>query len=205
MNKKFSFLLLMVTVSSVAMAQGFHVGPKAGVNILKIDGKSFNEEFRFGYNLGAFAEINFNKKWGIQPEVMWNQTNTRTTSEFSEIYPTSTSDIKNVKLNYLSIPLLLNYRPIKLLTLQAGPQFAILMDQDKNLLQNGREAFKKGDFSMVAGAQLNLGGVKLGGRYVVGLSNINDIDNQDKWKSRDTNYTLDLNYSKRSRKSEVRS
>ncbi len=183
MNKKFSFLLLMVTVSSVAMAQGFHVGPKAGVNILKIDGKSFNEEFRFGYNLGAFAEINFNKKWGIQPEVMWNQTNTRTTSEFSEIYPTSTNDIKNVKLNYLSIPLLLNYRPIKLLTLQAGPQVAILIDQDKNLLQNGKEAFKKGDFSMVAGAQLNLGGIKLGGRYVVGLSNINDIDNQDKWKN----------------------
>ena len=181
--KKLFLLLLTITVSMLSMAQGLHLGAKAGVNLLKVDGKSFSEEFRFGYNLGAFAEINFNKKWGIQPEVLWNQTNTRTTGEFSEIYPTSTADIKDVKLNYLSIPILLNYRPIKLLTLQAGPQFGILMDGNKNLLQNGKEAFKKGDFAMLAGAQINLAGVKLGGRYQIGLSNINDIDNQDKWKN----------------------
>jgi hypothetical protein len=36
---------------------------------------------------------------------------------------------------------------------------------------------------MLGGAQLNLGALKLGGRYVVGLANINDIDNKDKWKN----------------------
>lgn len=185
MNRKISFLLLLsMTIASLSFAQGgFHVGVKGGANVNKIDGKSFEEEFRHGYNLGAFAEINFNKKWGIQPEVLWNQTNTRTSSDFNDIYPHGLADVRDVKLNYLSIPILLTYRPIKPLSLQVGPQFGVLLDESRSLLQNGGEAFKSGDFSMVGGAQLNIGGLKVGARYVVGLNNLNDIDDQDKWKS----------------------
>lgn len=184
MNRKISLLLLATTLTTLSFAQGgFHAGIKGGANVDKVAGKSFDEEFRHGYNLGAFAEINFNKKWGIQPEVLWNQTNTKTSSDFNEIYPSGISDVQNVKLNYLSIPIFLTYRPIKPLSLMAGPQFGILIDQNRTLLQNGGDAFKKGDFSMVAGAQLNIAAFKVGARYQVGLSNINDIDNQDKWKS----------------------
>lgn len=184
MNRKISFLLLSMTIASLSFAQGsFHAGVKGGANVFKVDGKSFSDEFRHGYNLGAFAEINFNKKWGIQPEVMWNQTNTKTSGDFNDIYPHGLGDVKDVKLNYLSIPLLISYRPIKPLSLQFGPQFGILMDQDRNLLENGKDAFSKGDFALVAGAQLNLAAFKIGARYQAGLSNINDIDNQDKWKS----------------------
>jgi hypothetical protein len=183
MNRKISLLILATTLTTFSFAQGFHMGVKGGANIFKIDGKSFDEEFRHGYNLGAFAEINFNKKWGIQPEVMWNQTNTRTSADFNEIYPHSITDIRNVKLNYLSVPILLTYRPIKPLSLQLGPQVGILMDQDRSLLENGRDAFRKGDFAVVGGAQLNIAAFKIGARYQVGLNNINDIDNQDKWKS----------------------
>jgi hypothetical protein len=181
--KKVTFLLLAITVSTLTMAQGFHIGAKGGANLFKVDGKSFDEEFQFGYTLGAFSEINFNKKWGIQPEVIWNQTNTKTSTDFHDIYPTSFGDFKDVKLNYLSIPLLLSYRPAKFLSLQAGPQFSILMNPDQNLLENGKEAFKRGDFALLGGAQLNIGGVKVGGRYQIGLANINDIDDQDKWKN----------------------
>jgi hypothetical protein len=57
------------------------------------------------------------------------------------------------------------------------------MDQNKNFLQNGGEAFKNGDFSMIGGAQVRIAKIYLSGRYVVGLANINDIDNKEKWKS----------------------
>jgi hypothetical protein len=59
----------------------------------------------------------------------------------------------------------------------------VLIDQNKNLLENGKEAFSKGDFSMAGGAVINLGKLRLGGRYFVGLANISDIDNQNKWKN----------------------
>lgn len=183
MNRKLALLLITTTLTTLSFAQGFHAGIKGGANVLKVEGKSFEEEFRHGYNLGAFAEINFNKKWGIQPEVLWNQTNTRTSNDFKDIYPHGITDVRNVKLNYLSIPVLLTYRPIKPLSLQVGPQFGILMDQDRSLFQNGTDAFKRGDFAMVGGVQLNIAAIKVGARYQVGLTNINDIDNQDKWTS----------------------
>jgi hypothetical protein len=78
---------------------------------------------------------------------------------------------------------LLNYKVAKIFTLQAGPQFGILLDQNKNLLNNGGEAFKSGDFSLVGGAQIKLAGLRLTGRYLVGLNNISDISSQSKWKS----------------------
>jgi len=183
MKKKFISLLILATIfSSVGFAQGFHLGVKGGANIVKVDGKQFDEEYQYGYNLGAFAEIGLSSKWAIQPEVLWNQTNYKTGDEFKDLYTGGTNNFKG-KLSYLSIPLLLNFKPSKLLTLQAGPQFGILINQDEDLFTNGKEAFKSGDFSMLGGVQLNIGGVKLGGRYIVGLSNLNDIDDKEKWKN----------------------
>src|SRR5688572_18589145 len=183
-QKSLSLLALAIVFASAStFAQGFHAGVKGGVNLLKVDGKSFNEEFRHGYNAGVSAEINFNNKWGIQPEILWNQANTRTSSHFSDIYNEGLGELKDVKLNYLSVPILLNIKPSKMLTLQVGPQFGVLINKDQDLLENGQEAFKRGDFSMLAGAQINFGGIKVGGRYAVGLYNINDIDNRDKWKN----------------------
>lgn len=181
--KPLSLFLFAIALSTFTFAQGFHVGLKGGVNMYKIEGKSFNEEFKHSYNAGLFTEINFSPKVGIQPEIMWNQAQTRTSTRFKDMYNDGVSELKGVTLNYLSIPVLLNLSPSRLITFQAGPQFGILMNKDQNLLQNGKNAFKSGDLSMLGGVQLNLGGFKLGGRYAVGLTNINDIDNQDKWKN----------------------
>ncbi len=73
--------------------------------------------------------------------------------------------------------------PNKFVSLQAGPQYGILIDQDKNLLKNGSDAFSNGEFSLLGGVQLNISKIRLYGRYVVGLNNINEIDEKDKWKS----------------------
>jgi hypothetical protein len=76
--------------------------------------------------------------------------------------------------------------------LQAGPQFGILIDKHQEFVQNGVKAFSDGDFSVVGGAQLNLGTVRVSGRYVIGLKNINDIDNQDRWKNQGFQLSLGL-------------
>jgi len=163
-------------------AQGFHLGIKAGANLFKVDGESFDQQFNFGYNVGAFSELNFTSSWGIQPELLFNQTNYRTGSEFSDIYSGGVSNYKG-KLNYLSIPVLLSFRPIPLLSILAGPQFGILLNKDEHLTYNAQQAFRNGDLSLVGGAQLNLASVKVGARYVIGLNNINDLPNQNSWKN----------------------
>jgi hypothetical protein len=124
------------------------------------------------------------KKVGIQPEVTFNQYSTTLDSNYKSIYKDIiSSNQSKVKLNYLSIPILLNYKFLGPLSLQAGPQFSVLMDQGRTILQNGGDAFKKGDFSLVGGAQIHLAKIYLSGRYIIGLNNINDIDNKDQWKN----------------------
>jgi len=174
--------VLPVTASLGASAQGVHLGIKAGANLFKMNGESFSDEYQFAYNVGAFAQVNFTPNIGIQPELLFNQTNYRTGTQFSSIYPNGVSDVKG-KLNYLTVPVLLNIRPIPLLSILVGPQFGILLNQDQHLVANTRDAFKKGDFSMVGGAQLNLASLMVGARYVIGLNDINDVGTEHSWKN----------------------
>jgi len=183
MKTKFLSLAVALLIGNLIFAQ-FHLGIKGGANIVKIDGKSFKEEFRYGYNVGGFAEIGLGKKFTLIPGVDFNQYSTTLDSSYKPIYQNViNSQQSKVKLNYLSIPLVLDYKFLGPIHLQAGPQFGILMDQNKNFLKNGADAFKKGDFAMAFGAQVKLATFRITGRYLIGLSNINDIDNQDKWKS----------------------
>jgi hypothetical protein len=194
MKAKFFLPLLAALFVSQALMAQFHIGFKGGTNITKVDGYSFKDRFNYGYHIGGFAEIGLGEKFGIQPEVLFNQYSSTLDSNYNNIYQDVFSkDQTKVKLNYLSVPILLNYKLIgNFLSLQAGPQFSILMKQDKTLLQNGADAFKKGDFSMLGGVQLKLSAIRITGRYVIGLNNINDIDNRDEWKSQGFQVSLGL-------------
>jgi hypothetical protein len=184
MKTKLSVFLACIFFAQAAMAQ-LNFGIKGGANISKIDGRSFKDEFRYGYHLGGFAEIGLGGKLSIQPEVLFNQYQTKVDTTFGNIYQNAFQDVTsgNVKLNYLSIPVVLNYKLGNVLSLQAGPQFGVLMNKDNTLLENGKQAFQNGDFSLLGGAQINVSKLRFTGRYVVGLNNINDIDNRDEWKS----------------------
>ncbi len=183
MKTKFLTLLAFLLISQAMMAQ-FHFGAKVGANITKVEGKSFKDEFRYGYQLGGFAEIRLTDKLVLQPEVLFNQYATRVDSSYKNIYKDVFNSEQNIKLNYISIPVLLNYKLIgSLLSLQAGPQFGILIDQNKTLLQNGGNAFKNGDLSMLGGVQIKIGAIRLNGRYAVGLNNISDLPDEGKWKN----------------------
>ena len=183
--KKLTILVVLSVIGlGTLQAQSLKFGIRAGANMQKIDGMSFKDEFRYGYHAGGALEIMFSPKFGIQPEVLFNQSSTQTGYSFDTLYNSiNPGMVKDIKLNYLSIPLLLNFRPVKFITLQAGPQFSVLMSQNKNLLENGKAAFKNGDFSLVGGVQLNIAMIRIYGRYGIGLSNLNDIDNRDQWKS----------------------
>ena len=181
MKTKILSLALLTIISTTAFSQKIHIGFKGGASINKLTGKSFKEEFSFGYHLGGFFEIGLGKKFGIQPEILFNQVNVDTSGTFSSVYQFKQLD--KVQLKYLSIPILLNIKPSKMLTLQVGPQFGILTNKSNTLLQNGKEAFKGGDLSMLGGVQVNISHFNIYGRYAVGLSNINDIDNKEKWKN----------------------
>ncbi len=182
MKTKFIPFAILLFISSSLFSQTFKVGIKGGANLGKISGVSFKDEFSFGYHVGGFATIGLSKKFAIQPEVLFNQVNNDTTTSFSDIFKVKNAD--KIQLKFLSIPLLLNYNINKFITLQAGPQFGILLNKNDNLLQNGNNAFKSGDFSLLGGVQLNLLKFRIYGRFVGGQTNINNLSNNVTWKTK---------------------
>lgn len=188
MPTKIIFFIALLIVSVSARAQ-FHIGPKLGVNATKIDGKEFKKEFNTNYLIGGFAEIGFGDRVSINPEVLFGQSSATRDTAYnpSDIY---NKDQVKAQYNFLSIPLLLNSKLAGPLHIEAGPQYSILLNQDKSLLQNGEEAFKNGEFALVTGLQLKISRFRLWGRYVVGLNSINEIAAQNKWRSQSLQASL---------------
>jgi hypothetical protein len=165
----------------------FRVGFNAGVNINKIQGKSFKDEFRYNYDIRGFLQFNFSRKFGIQPEVSFIQASSEQSNDFSDIYDDISlggSQLK-AKLNYLKAGSLLNLNvgPTQKIKLQFGPQWGLLLNEKVDSLRTAGNIFKDGEFSLAGGIMFQLPFVHFGGRFEQGLTNINDIDNRDIWKS----------------------
>lgn len=195
MKKALSLLLLVLFSSGFLFAQKFkqtdsekffHIGAKAGVNINKIQGQSYKSGFNYNYLLGGFMQFNFGR-FGLQPEVNIVQSSSEFSKDANNVY----NDLffggsqRNAKLNYIKVPLLLNINvgESKHVKLQLGPQFSGLLKQTVDSLKANKNIFKTSDFSVLGGVWFQLPLINLGARYELGLSNVNDIDNKEKWKS----------------------
>jgi len=195
---KKSFVALLMLLSMNAFSQKkfdpnsdhenfFRLGAKAGVNINKITGQSYKSGFNYNYLLGGFMQFNFSKTFGLQPEINFVQSSSEFSNDASDVYDDlfKIGSQRKAKLDYLKVPLLLNINvgPSKRVKLQLGPQIGGLLNQNIDSLKENRDIFKKGDWSAVGGLWLQLPFVNFGGRYEIGLTNLNDIDKSEKWKS----------------------
>ncbi|HEY4206864.1 MAG TPA: porin family protein, partial [Puia sp.] len=180
MNPRLKFVLisfvLLTTVTASSYAQKLHLGVVAGTNMYKVTGRSFDEKFKPAFSAGVYGEYTINRMMAIQPELLWNQIITRTDQDFSQIYPGVGVADADVYLNYISLPVMFAFKPTPELSVLLGPQYSYLVDQTSGLLignSRDKDAFSKSDLALVFGGQLNLGKVKVGARYSVGLTEIN--------------------------------
>src|SRR5438067_13752888 len=94
MQKLIFFPLLLVSTTIFAQRNRldedhenfFRIGAKAGVNVNKISGQSYKQGFNYNYQLGAFMQFNFSRRFGLQPEVNFVQTSTDFTNDPNDIY-----------------------------------------------------------------------------------------------------------------------
>jgi len=180
---KLAFCLLLLTASVVhTQAQSsLQLGIKAGGDLMKIGGRSFDQKHYPGFVAGVYGQLNFTSKWSLQPELLWNQTVARTTPDFNQIYRGVSDQL--VILNYVALPVLVVYKPVPELSVMLGPQYGYLVQQTQDLLPQelGTNAFSKSDLSIVFGGQLNVGKFIFGIRYSAGLNNIS-FRTTDPWR-----------------------
>ncbi|XVJ64852.1 MAG: PorT family protein [Lacibacter sp.] len=194
MRKLFALIVMLVSASSFAQKmeqdqeRRFRFGVIGGLNMNSVDGRSFKNEYNFNYQLGGFILINPLTKIGLQPEVHFAQQTATYSNDLTDIYDDLSlgGDQAKAKLSVLKFTGLVNFDigPSQRVKLQLGPQFAMVIDENTGVQGAAKDIFKKGDFSAIGGIWLQLPVVFIGARYAHGLSNLNDIDNRDTWKSR---------------------
>jgi len=183
--KRILFFLLGVLLSSGAYAQ---LGIKAGVNKAVLNGENINgsTSYTTSYHAGIFYEAKLIGPLSIQPELLYSLQGGNIKTQFEDF---------DTKLHYFTVPLLAKVR-VGPLFVEGGPQYSFLLNARKdgnmqvrnspssssiptyeNYAYDATNDFKRGDFSLCAGAGLKLGALLIGARFNAGLNNVNDVRN----------------------------
>lgn len=103
-------------------------GPKAGVNFSNLSkGNDFNDaKMRTGFHVGAVAEIKFNEKFSIQPEVVYSTQG----SEVTTLVTSNVAAVSTIKNDYINIPIMAKYYVVNGFSVEAGPQVGFLMKSE---------------------------------------------------------------------------
>ncbi len=189
-NQKSLFTILLFSVMTTSYAQEFTFGPKAGINIANISfsGSDYSTKSLLGVYIGAFGNYEINEKTSVQPEVLFMTGGTKWTYDFSDggvivtegraAAPLSVSG--KIKTNYISIPVLLQYKITDEIYAEAGPQYNLLLSI-KQTINGGseediKEYYKSGTFGISVGAGYDLdalvAGLRANIRYSRDLSDM---------------------------------
>lgn len=168
--KTMKFLISMiaaVVITSAASAQHsssprgkVNLGIKGGINMYKINSDDNIVYDRItGFHLGLMGHIHLDSQWAFQPEL---------------VYSTQGAKIGGIeqKLDYINIPVLLQYMFDNGFRLQAGPQLGLLVRADN------KDNFNSMDLGIGLGISYVVPSTGFGIdlRYNHGLSNINKSD-----------------------------
>lgn len=108
-------------------------GVKGGFNattITKADDYDNDQKLKAGFHAGVFVNIPIAEKFSIQPELLFSQLGSK--SEESYKYHSGNSGFKQeydfkLNLNYLTMPVMVQYNILPQLYVEAGPEFGVLL------------------------------------------------------------------------------
>jgi len=161
----FSALFLLFSVHT-AQAQ-IEVGLKAGANFASLTGDDFDSwDGKTGLHVGAYLILQFMEALGLQAELLYSGVGAKFSSSGSS---------SELKLDYLTLPVLLRLHLIAGLHALAGLQIGFLLsakDGDFDI----KDDLSSTDFSLVFGLAYQILRFNIFARYVLGLSEIDDSE-----------------------------
>ena len=167
------FLFSFLSIPAFVHAQGVGFGVKAGVNFANQSVTNITTKSMTGFQGGAYLVFEFSESWGLQPEVLISSQGSKMpdVDELNEFI-------------YISMPVLLRWKPFTLLSIETGPQFSFLIDA-RSAGVSIKDEIKKSDFGFAVGTTLHLPiGFNGGLRYVWGFTNVSDLGNSLEIKNR---------------------
>jgi hypothetical protein len=167
-----TFILVSLLVFQISFSQDVYLSAKTGVNISDFVGAN-TEHFlqRSSYHLGIAAEFSFTDLFSLQIESNYSAQGV-------------TSENINYAADYISFPLLVKVYATELFSLDAGIQYAYLINDQYKQLDGITHSLDldKSDISIIGGI-----GIKtriplfFQARYLMGVT---EIDKNDNWRSK---------------------
>jgi hypothetical protein len=161
--KKIILVAAIAMFSTVSAQTRF--GLKAGANVSSLSNQE-DSKAKFGFYAGAFANIPIAESFSIQPEAIYNGKGVAFDGEGDE----------RLSLDYISVPVMFQYKATPQFYLEAGPEFSFLVsakakfDNDSEDVDDFVNSF---DFGIGLGAGYNFTpnfGANI--RYVAGVTDV---------------------------------
>lgn len=167
--------LMGATTAQAQMTKGL----KAGLTMTTFTGddttmETIEPSYKMGFAVGGYLNHAFTPQFSFQPEAYYALKG----AKYEE-----GSDAITMKLNYLSIPLLLKMQtnPDSGLFFVAGPEIAFTLSAKSKIEVGGesldvdiKDDVKGMDYGLVVGAGINLTKMSIEARYSMGLTTIDD-------------------------------
>ena len=158
MKKLIATLLVLFAFGNID-AQ-VRIGIKGGVNFADLEG-NFDTSMRTGFHAGAVLEIKIHN-FALEPELMYSTQGAKV----------DVGTVKNYNFDYVTVPVLVKYYVLSdTFSIEAGPQFAFLVDDNISKSIVNTYDTKSFDFAVVGGVGLNITkSLFAQAHYVVGLT-----------------------------------
>lgn len=190
---------LSILVSSLAFSQQF--GLKGGLNVSTISSEGYDDtKAKVGFYGGAFVNIPASESFSIQPEVIYNNLGSEMKGKIS-----GNSYSQKFNLNYLSVPVMFQYKATPQFYLEAGPEFGFLLSAKSKTTWNNSsftsEIDKKDINSFNFGVGLGAGfditkRIGVNARYVAGFSDVTkpEADPSTNAKNKNNTFQAGVNF-----------
>jgi len=117
----FFSLFLIFSTTSTLQAQAVQTGIKGGLNYATLGGDIEDANFMTSYHLGLFTNIRITEGYALQPEVLFSR---QGAANYGDNY-----DLE-LKMDYLTIPVMAKFYLVDGFNLQFGPQVAFLLNAE---------------------------------------------------------------------------
>lgn len=170
-TKLFVLVSGMLFLHSAVNAQhSVRWGVKAGANFATINTESSAPDWgsRTGIHAGLLAHIHLSKTWALQPELVYSV-------QGSKNKVGNQTQVNN--LNYVNVPVLVQYMFDNGFRLQTGPQVGFLANANTKIVNGthttNTDLYNKTDFSWsFGGGYLSNIGLGIDARYNLGLTDV---------------------------------
>ncbi|MCE7955605.1 MAG: PorT family protein [Bacteroidetes bacterium CHB6] len=143
-------IVLFLMTNNIARGQSFKAAVLAGINSSQVSGDELSGFNKVGLFIGGSAILPVSEKSLVEMELLFIQKGSKT--------PTPKNGAANyfykMSLNYLEVPLIYTFRPVKYVSIHAGPTFGVLVgskEEDNAGELTGQIPFQKTELGIDGG------------------------------------------------------